>query len=529
MQSSYWNHPELNISMHTGIEMCNNALIARDCAISPMREEARLNQTDRLRLEESALRYAMVLRSAMSQYRRSRKIQVPEQNYTTYTITRGPANGPFADVHTAEHYDSTTSVIHEQYFPKRQWNIVDRAVFMGSLVTTTETERQRVLAAAKECSIDDSMRIVEFMEQIRWRVLQPSGTLLPCPRVKAIVQQLTSVLLGEPASWELEAEIDGAWPEEPLIRLIPSAVMQQVWSVTYRDDVDAVEKRFDIPWEHLPDARLGLVGRGTSPDTVERQLRNLVRVFTLLGPNQVRLLRYARSQLGTRFLESVMAAPERLSDSGGRYCIRRSKTPVARAFIQRILPFLDGSSGEPEEGSMQRIGTSTLDLYDEGLRNHPDTVGGIAFKIASLESMFLTDDETAEVSYKLRIRVAAALTMLTGTDGVQVLANVGTAYGIRSGFFHGHVKRKDRESATAELADTLGYYCRVLVSVFLQSGDMNRKLFLRDLDAGLVDPKARTALRSRLQQKNFLLPLTAAECSQPTASPLPLATPQSIT
>jgi len=479
------------------------------------REGVQMTSADRLRLEESALQYAKALHDAMSRYARSGKMQVLERGYTRYVITRGSGVGPFANDRTAQHYVFGTCSIDQEYRYKKEWDVIDRIVTFTKKLETIEPGRQKVLAIAKEYSAANPQQATQFVEQIPGRILQPSGELLALPRVKTIVHLLTSVFLGEPTTWRLEAEINGAWPEGSSAMLAPCATMRQVWSVAYRDDVDAVEKRFGWIWQSVPDAGISITGSGTSSVAIDRQLRNLVRVLTLLGPNQVRLLRYDRSQLGTRVLEPAMARPEHLDHSSRTYCIRRSKVAAARGFIQRISPLLDGSSGDAGEGSMQKIGVSTLDLYDEGLSNHPDPVGGIAFKVVSLESMLLTDGEAAEVSYKLRNRVGAMLAMLEGLDGAQVVADLKTAYDIRSGFFHGHVTGKDRDAATPELADRLGDYCRIVIAVFLQSGRMNRRAFLHDLDAGMVDIRLRTALQKKFKRQRISFPLRAGECVLP--------------
>jgi hypothetical protein len=405
-------------------------------------------------------------------------------------------------------------MLSSQYCRKKQWDIVDRAKFTEHL-TLVEPERQEVEEEARAFTQGDSDRAAKFADQILYRILQPTGDAPSRGRVGVIIWQLISAFVGQPTTWRLTAEVNGVWPESASVRLTPAAVIRQVWSVKYRDDVDAVETWFDLTWEHIPDAEIDMARQAVTSAALERQLRALVRVLTLLGPNRVRLLRYARSELGKTGLVSAMAAASRHSDSGGWYCIKKSKAAHCRTFIQHILPLLDGSSRDPPDGSMQKIGASTMDLYDEGLRNHPDTVGGIAFKIVSLESMFLGDEETAEISYKLRNRVAAALAILAGIDGSQVVGDLKKAYDIRSGFFHGHVESKDRKAATLELANRLGDYCRATISVFLQSGSIDRKVFLRDLDAGMVDPKLRTVLQQKLQLRRFSFPLTAAECGQP--------------
>lgn len=469
-----------------------------------------MNPTDRSRLEASALEYAMAVRAAMSDYRRSGKMRIVESDHTMYTITRGSPPSPSAAVRTAEQYVFGGWTTREHLCRTTRWDVHDRILFMLSW-KTAERGYDTLLQNVQACTAGDSLKAEIFISQILERILYPSGTALPRPRVKAIVRLLTSVLLGEPTSWSLEAEINGVWPEGASVRLAPVAAMRQVWSVTYRDDVDAVERRFDMAMEALPDAKILMKGRGVASDGLERQLHALLLVLTLFGPNRIRLVRFGRSELGKTSLASAMVAPGRHADSGGRYSIGKSRAASCRRFVRCVLPVLDGTSGELPEGSMQRIGVATLSLYDEGLRNHPDTMGAIAFKIVSLESMFLTDEETAEVSYKLRVRVAAALSMLTGLDSAQVLADVGTAYCIRSGFFHGHVRPNVGKKATKELDDRIGDYCRISIAAFLQSGKDGRKQFLSDLDDAMVDLQCRTRLQQKLRRRRFSFPLTAAE------------------
>jgi hypothetical protein len=462
-----------------------------------------VSPADRANLEELALQYAMAIRMAMLQFRRSGKMRVDESQYTTYTITRGPVAGPFASVRTAAHYDSSAAEIEEQLTNKLQWDMVDRLTFMQKL-GSLDSERQRLLDKAQECTAGVPDKATHFADEILGRVLQLSGQVPSLSSVKAMVRETTSVFLGEQVSWRVEAEIDGVWPEGKSIRLTPMALLTQVWSVTYRDDVDAVETWFSWLWEHVPDGKIAMTGLGATSKDIQRQLKALVRVLTLLGPKQVRLLRY---RVGSTQLKPAMAVHDRGPGSRGSFCLTKTETARCRRFVLELLPLIDGTTGTPPEGSMRLVGTAAMDFYDEGLQNHSDTIGAIAFKVVTLESMFLSDDESAEVSYRLRNRVAIALSMLTVIDSSQVIADVKKAYDIRSGFFHGHVRPKDREAATRGLDDRMGDYCRTSISVFMQSGGMNRKSFLRELDTAMVDVQSRVGLERKLACKHFELPL----------------------
>jgi hypothetical protein len=470
-----------------------------------------VDAVDRKQLDSSALEFAMAVRAAMHKYRASGKMRVLNSSYMTYTIVRSPPAGPSSSVQTAEHYICGSCQILQDLHLKRQWDAFDRFEFKRSL-----PEQQAFVETAAGYVAGDLVGASRYADELLESVLQLSGDVMPCPKVENVTRQITSKFLGETTSWRVVAEANGIWPEGRLLRLGPTVIMQQVWSVTYRTDIDAVEIWFDVPWEHVPDAKITMTGSGVTSSDLEDQLRGLVRTLTLYGPNRVRLIRYGRSTLDTAQVKSAMATPGRRNDFGGSFCVKHTESNHCRRFIREVLPTLTRSPHTLPIDSMQQVGVTAMEFYDEGLRDHRDAVGEIAFDIISLESLFLTDRDNGEVSYKLRNRVAAALQMVVKTECSRVIADIKKAYDIRSAFFHGHVTKKDRDAASGDgLRARLGDYCRTSVSVFLQCGRASRRSFLTDLDAAMVEPQSREVFLQKYFAKHFVLPLMTQECDAP--------------
>ncbi len=513
MKGNAESMPESLGTEHTGIGMCNNALIARDCVTSPMREEARLTPTDRLRLEDSALQYAMAVRQAMMEHRRSGKMHVVESTYTVYNMTRiSRDDHSLPTVRTVKNYISGACKWVPEPHRQTEWESLDRSMFMLDLETSLP-EKQLLLEDLQRLlgvTADEGMKSVK---RICAAILSSSGRVPSLRRVSVVVQQLLPILVGESISWTVRAEIDGAWPESLSTRLSENTRMNQLWSVQYRSDIDALNFMMGIPWEDIPDARVTIVGRAADTDEIDSRLRVLVRVLTLFGPHRVRLVRCARSQPGTAALMPTNTASDRLGGSGHGYCIRKNQAARCRRFVEEILPLLSNRPADLARGSMIQAGAVAMDLYDDPRQQHEDPVAEVAHRVMCLENLLLDTSEKYKVTRKLETRTAAILSLLRCADPQDVTADLEVAYCIRSNFFHGHTTPDDRRSATPDLRDRIGDYCRLVISLFLQSGTDSRSQFLTRLAASTTSGEFQSALQLEIKHRQLLFPLMAAECS----------------
>jgi len=473
-----------------------------------------MTSADRLRLEESALQYALAIREAISQHRRSGNMHLVDASYTVYNLTRMSRNGISPPIRTSANYAFTGVTWVTDTHKRLQWEIFDRFTLMDDL--ETKLPETRLLLGVFEDLLgvtpEEGMRSVKML---CGAVFGSTGRAPSARQVRTVVQQLLPTLAGEAVSCIVKAEINGVWPECAVAHLMEDVKMGQLWSVQYRTDLDSLTFVSGRSFEDIPDASITVVRNTADPRGIEGQLRVLIRVLTLFGPHRVTLVRSARSQPGTTSLLRTSSASDRLGGSGHGYCIRRSQMARCRGFVRRILPLLAEEPGSLPEGSMHRIALTSMTLLDEGLERHSDTASAIAYKIVCLESLYLEDDETSGISYRLRNRVAGTLAELLGSDARQTITDVKDAYAVRSGFFHGHVRPDVLLKATPELDARIGDYCRASVAAFLQCGEYDRRQFLRNLDAGMVSTHARQELWVELLPKHFSLPLTAADCGEP--------------
>ncbi len=448
----------------------------------------------------------------MRKYRASGKMRVLNSSYMAYTIVRSPPRDPSSGVRAKDHYICNSCEILQDLHLKRQWDAFDRFKFKRNL-----PGEQAFVETAAGYVAGDLVKASRYADELLESVLQLSGDVMSRPKVEIITRQVTSKFLGETTSWRIVAEVNGVWPEGRLLRLGPATILQQVWRVMYRTDMDAVETRFGVPLERVPDAKITMTGLGVTSYDLEDQLHGLVRTLTLYGPNNVRLVRYSRSAPNTGHVESVMATPGRTDDFGESFSLKHTESDHCRRFVQEVLPALARPVHVLPIDSMQQVGVTAMEFHEVGLRDHRyDAVGQVAFDIISLESLFLADEEGGEVSYKLRNRIAAWLQMVSRTDCSRVMADIKKAYEIRSGFFHGHVTKKDRDAASGDdFRARLGDYCRSSISVFLQSGRASRKAFLSDLDAAMVDPKSRELFLQKYSARHFVLPLMTEKSDAP--------------
>jgi hypothetical protein len=156
-----------------------------------------------------------------------------------------------------------------------------------------------------------------------------------------------------------------------------------------------------------------------------------------------------------------------------------------------------------------------LERFNDALKEQR-VIRRITSAIMCLEALYLKEDETDELSFRLSQRTSAIL-LLAGLNPLETRDHLTRAYKIRNKFVHGSFKLQKYEDET--LAGKILEYARVSLLVFLQLkvlADDDKKSFIKNIDNSLLDHESHMNLKNKiekscfiygLQESNFELPL----------------------
>jgi hypothetical protein len=122
--------------------------------------------------------------------------------------------------------------------------------------------------------------------------------------------------------------------------------------------------------------------------------------------------------------------------------------------------------------------------------------GAIACSIACLEALFLGDNPSTELQYRLTQRTISLLRSL-GWNPLEMRKVIGEAYKVRSKYVHGASQKKMSQENLRELYQRVGEYSRIACLTWIQLAVKNgqkRDEVLRLLDDALVDDDSRARL-----------------------------------
>ena len=171
---------------------------------------------------------------------------------------------------------------------------------------------------------------------------------------------------------------------------------------------------------------------------------------------------------------------------GEKYWINESEIPKFSKFFIAMLKEIPESLGDAFRkfnGENRDYIVFAYDRYCESLLRSRSNNRKISEVIIGLESLY-SDNDPAQVSYKLRIRVAKIMQYL-GKSPIQVFKDIKDAYAERSKFLHGNNSKK--LYATDQLLLSIQDYLRISIVFFVLSVKNNKSEFIKYLDNAIVD------------------------------------------
>jgi hypothetical protein len=118
----------------------------------------------------------------------------------------------------------------------------------------------------------------------------------------------------------------------------------------------------------------------------------------------------------------------------------------------------------------------------------------VAWAVACLEALFLGDNPSTEISFRVTQPVIALLRCL-GWNSLEVKALLKIAYDVRSKYVHGAVPRKLAQDKWRALRREVAECARVSCMAWIQMGDQKRTEVLKTLENAPIDSDASARLQ----------------------------------
>lgn len=219
----------------------------------------------------------------------------------------------------------------------------------------------------------------------------------------------------------------------------------------------------------------------------EHEVEALIQAFRLYKVGSVEIIRYEYTPDSYRCHGGTIGCDKPRINF--QYALSNHDTDDLNRFLGSLLDRIPSYMEMLDPPKNPNILGIPLPRYTDCLTREMGLEERVASSVTCLEGLYMKDDETAELSFRLAQRVAVALRHLR-LDAKQVFADVKDAYKIRSKFVHGAFVRDKRRKENSELSCRIMNYARISLVLFLQldlTGAGKKKVFLENLDDSLLD------------------------------------------
>ncbi len=230
----------------------------------------------------------------------------------------------------------------------------------------------------------------------------------------------------------------------------------------------------------------------------------LGRLFLLLGRGSVQTTSYYR------YLpegESTWRQPVTSSSfytMSASYRIKNDIIPQLKSMITTLLSPLRGILCEtsiPKEAQPIII---ALKRYHDAIVTHLDFDDTFLFGINCLESLFLKEDETQELMFRVQNRISLLFSYFEGFSSLEVRDNIRQAYKARNKTAHGGTITQTDRKQLQPVHVSLQNYDRLSIQIFLQLLKIFPKKTLIDkLDEAFVDHSAREEIGNLIHKQKL--------------------------
>jgi hypothetical protein len=401
----------------------------------------------------------------------------------------------------------------ETYLTQASWDRAVNSIFEGikdaapysaalNLLTESYPNDQRV-----SVHLDTLVRHIARQYLIRLSGADPSA-------IQSLISTFLSDLDGVPTNFSGRVNIAGVIAAFPLEIQVPAAkiVLRPITPEDLEESIPSYALSFNRSLSnrlHIPPTIMEITALLVEGSEMQRIVERMIAILRLF---RVQSVFYQSYSLGTSSL--VRFGGGTLFSGGAdidleKSSLSREESSRFTAFCSRLYDKVpaDFFWAEPHVVDYRVI---AYQRYCDALLHNGTTERRIANAVMGLEAILLGESESAEVTYKLKLRTAKLASFL-GYDPLAVAAAVNDGYGIRSDFVHGSgISPKDRRridkahTGMAQLARKLLDYLRVTLLATLTSA-FEKKDLTRLLDEAMLDMSSKPRLQEGLQDTRAIL------------------------
>lgn len=260
--------------------------------------------------------------------------------------------------------------------------------------------------------------------------------------------------------------------------------------------------------------------RGTSADqfaswNAEHAVEALIQALRLYRVGSVEVVRYEYRPVSVRCHGGTIVCdrPRIYYQYSLGFQDSADLTKFLRSLIDRIPSYME-MLDPPKRPNILGI---PLPRYTDCLRREMGVEERMASAVTCLEGLFMRDDETAELTFRLAQRVAIMLRSL-GLGAKQVFDDVKAAYKIRSKFVHGAFIKDKHRKENFELAGRIVNYARISLIVSFQlglTGPETKAGFLEAVDNSMLDDDDARSLKEKISSQTYVPHVATTPISYP--------------
>ena len=264
--------------------------------------------------------------------------------------------------------------------------------------------------------------------------------------------------------------------------------------------------------EAVPYAHAGFLGRihfsciadckvsGRRPVELQRHIDQLITALRLFRLGSVSAARYDyHAESFSAFASGSFGGHEGVPRLA--YTLSTSDRQKLLAALQVLMPVLPSSYELPE--IKPNFLSTALGWYAESLLARGPTEGTIAWAVACLEALFLGDNPSTELSFRLTQRVIALLRCF-GWAPLDMQRALKKSYEVRSKHVHGAISRKRSHEELGDLYRSIAQYARVSCLIWAQLlTERKRSDVLATLEGALIDDTANIRLQQWCKKVDF--------------------------
>jgi len=260
------------------------------------------------------------------------------------------------------------------------------------------------------------------------------------------------VLLRKPRGDDLEYEFDPFLPHFERYRFPPSAIMEI--QMRPKKELELYEKL--------------------------NEMMTLLRLFRL---GAVRQLWYKHSKKSVMWLDGngIGLQGEIFRGAYPHYVLNEEETPSLKQFISIFAPLIQIKP--VEKTSIGWI--VALSRYNSALLEKMEAERKLMTAVMGLESLYSIPSDRGEIEYRLSLRTAKLLGLLT-FDSMDVKKNAAHAYKIRNKVTHGLILTEDEMKEIPSLLKKILEYLRISLIIFIKAGAKNKNELLVHIDNSLI-------------------------------------------